>query len=135
MRKDRTGGLEVILDTNALSAMIDEDEALESRLSSIPMLALPVIVLGEFRYGLRISQQRKRYEAWLDEHVPLFDVLTIDTATAEEYAQVRNELDALGKPIPANDMWIAALCRQYRMPIVTRDRHFSIVPKVEVVTW
>jgi tRNA(fMet)-specific endonuclease VapC len=125
----------MILDTNALSAMAEHDRALDRRLGSTPILALPVIVLGEFRYGIRDSKQRARYETWLDERLPLFDVLSVDAATAEIYAEVRHELKGLGKPIPPNDLWIAALARQYALPLVSNDRHFAAVPKIEVVSW
>lgn len=56
-------------------------------------------------------------------------VLHIDEKTAGEYAIVRAELKRAGKPIPANDAWIAAVARQCKMAIVSRERHFDFVPQ------
>jgi tRNA(fMet)-specific endonuclease VapC len=125
----------MILDTNAFSALADGDDALGRRLAETAVLAVPTIVLGEFRYGIRESRHRAAYAAWLEDKLSVFDVLSIDAATAEAYAEIRHELKTAGKPIPANDLWIAALARQYRLPLVTRDRHFGSVPKLEVIDW
>jgi predicted nucleic acid-binding protein len=45
------------------------------------------------------------------------------------------DLKRMGKPIPVNDLWIAALCRQYLLPVVTRDRHFDVVPNLQRLGW
>jgi predicted nucleic acid-binding protein len=55
--------------------------------------------------------------------------------TARVYAQLRQELKALGRPIPENDLWICALAREHRLPVLSRDRHFSLVPRLEVRSW
>lgn len=55
----------MILDTNALSALADGDEMLEPVVRQASEIALPVIVLGEYHYGIRRSRNRKRYERWL----------------------------------------------------------------------
>jgi len=125
----------VILDTNALSAFIDGDRALGIRLSIEPHLALPVIVLGEFRYGISGSRHRAAYEQWLSDHVSDFDVLTVTESTTQMYARVRALLKKSGRPIPANDAWIAALALQHRLPILSRDEHFDAVTGLRRETW
>ena len=125
----------MILDTNALSALADGDEKLADRLDEDPLPAVPVIVLGEYRYGIRDSRHRAAYESWLNENLPGFAVLSIDAATAVAYAELRHELKALGKAIPENDIWIAALARQHRLPVLSRDQHFSFVPKLQHLDW
>jgi tRNA(fMet)-specific endonuclease VapC len=125
----------VILDTNALSAFIDGDRAVGERLARHGHAAIPVIVLGEFRYGLAGSRHRAAYEAWLDEHLPDFDVLPVSAATAVVYADVRVALKKRGCPIPANDAWISALALEHRLPVLTRDEHFDAVPGLRRVGW
>jgi predicted nucleic acid-binding protein len=127
--------LEVILDTNALSALADGDEALAGRLADTPLPAVPVVVLGEYRYGIRGSRHRAQYESWLADNLPGFAVLPVDATTASVYAELRHELRSLGKPIPENDIWIAALSRQHRLPVLSRDRHFSLVPRIVHLDW
>jgi len=125
----------VILDTNALSAFIDGDRAVGEPLARHGQASIPVIVLGEFRYGLAGSRHRAVYEAWLDEHLPDFDILAVTDATAVVYAGLRVALKKAGRPIPANDAWISALAIEHRLPVLTRDVHFDAVPGLERVDW
>lgn len=125
----------MILDTNALSAFIDGDEAVAAILRRQSSAAIPVVVLGEFRYGIAASRHRKAYETWLDAHLAAFDVLSITPETAVPYAALRVDLKATGKPIPANDAWIAAIAMQHGLPILSRDEHFDVVRQIKRVGW
>ena len=125
----------MILDTNCLSAMADGDPELEPLLEHAAEIAVPVIVLGEYKYGIRQSRHRIRYERWLAETVANCRVLRVDEGTAEQYAEGRDALKRSGRPIPGNDVWIAALARQYALPLLTRDQHFDFVPGLERVGW
>ena len=125
----------MILDTNALSAFADGDSDVGEILRWQPQAAIPVIVLGEFRYGIAASRHRGAYEAWLDSQLPHFDVLSITDETAIAYAALRVALKRLGDPIPANDAWIAALAMQHRLPILSRDRHFDVIPDLDRKSW
>jgi predicted nucleic acid-binding protein len=98
-------------------------------------VAVPVIVLGEFRFGIRQSRGRARYERWLAESIASYQVLRVDEQTAEFYAEIRMDLKGLGLPIPANDLWIAALTRQHALPLMSRDRHFDSVPGLKRIGW
>jgi tRNA(fMet)-specific endonuclease VapC len=125
----------VILDTNALSAMADGDAALEPVLRRADEIAVPAIVVGEYRYGILGSRDRAKYRQWLAEMIPRFRVLVVDAGTAAAYAEVRHELKGAGRPIPANDLWIAALVRQHSLPLVSRDAHFDFVAGMKRVSW
>jgi predicted nucleic acid-binding protein len=125
----------VILDTNALSPFVDGEPAVGARLSVEAHVAIPVIVLGEFRYGINGSRYRGRYEQWLEDHLPEFDVLAVTEPTTLVYARVRVSLKKLGRPIPANDAWIAALALQHRLPVLSRDEDFDVVPGLRRETW
>jgi tRNA(fMet)-specific endonuclease VapC len=98
-------------------------------------LATPVIVLGEYRLGIAQSRYRASYEHWLRERIAAVSVLDIDEETRDAYAAIGLELKKKGKPIPANDLWIAALCRQYSLPLVSRDRHFDFVSGLQRIDW
>lgn len=125
----------MILDTNALSAFIDGEPAVGDRLSVEAHVAIPVIVIGEFRYGISGSRHRGKYERWLEDHLPEFEILTVTEPTTLVYARVRVSLKKLGRPIPANDAWIAALALQHRLPVMSRDQHFDAVPGLRRETW
>jgi predicted nucleic acid-binding protein len=121
----------VILDTNALSAFVDGDARVGAALRAEPRAAIPTIVLGEFRYGIAESRHRAAYEEWLEAHAAQFEILGVTETTAAAYARLRVALRRLGRPIPANDAWIAALALEHRLPILSRDEHFDAVAGVE----
>ena len=125
----------MILDTNALSAFVDGDEAVGAVVSAQPRAAIPVVVLGEFRYGIATSRHRGAYEAWLDDHLSAFEILAITEDTAVAYADLRVALRKAGRPIPGNDAWIAALSLQHRLPVLSRDRHFRELPGINSHAW
>jgi tRNA(fMet)-specific endonuclease VapC len=125
----------VILDTNALSAVAEGDVELEATLSIAREIAIPVIVLGEYRYGISHSRERQHYEKWLAEALLRFHVLDVDEKTTIHYVAARDELRQAGTPIPPNDYWIAALCRQHAMPLLSRDKHFDLVAGIQRVGW
>lgn len=125
----------MILDTNALSAAADyEPDALEV-VAGAERLAVPVIVLGEYRLGIAQSRHRADYEDWLLQWIGAVSVLEIEEDTTHHYAEIGLELKRIGKPIPTNDLWIAALCRQHGLPLLSRDRHFDAVPGLQRLRW
>jgi len=125
----------VILDTNALSAFVDGDPDIGEVLRGQERAVIPVIVLGEFRYGIAQSRRRSSYEEWLESYLGNFEVLPVTEDTTVAYAALRVALKRSGRPIPANDAWIAALALQHRMPVLSRDEHFDVVPELERRTW
>ena len=125
----------MILDTNALSAFVDGDAGVGETLRRQGRAAIPVIVLGEFRYGIAQSRHRAVYEAWLKSQLPHFEVLAVTDETAVAYAALRVALKLSGRPIPANDAWIAALALQHRLPVLSRDEHFDVVSGLERESW
>lgn len=125
----------MILDTNALSAFVDGDVGAGEALRTQARAVIPVIVLGEFRYGIAQSRRRSSYEAWLDSNLIHFDILAVTEETAIAYAGLRVALKRSGRPIPANDAWIAALALQHRLPILSRDEHFDVVPGLNRRSW
>jgi tRNA(fMet)-specific endonuclease VapC len=125
----------VILDTNGLSALAEGESGLQPLLRRAAQVAIPVIVLGEYRYGISQSRNHVHYEQWLAEYLPSFRILDIDERTTVFYSGVRKELKKAGTPIPSNDVWIVALCRQHSLPLVSRDRHFDAVSGIVRLDW
>jgi tRNA(fMet)-specific endonuclease VapC len=125
----------VILDTNGLSALAEGEPGLEPLLRRAAQVAIPVTVLGEYRYGISQSRNHIHYEQWLAEYLPSFRILEVDERTTISYSSVRGELKKAGTPIPSNDVWIAALCRQHSLPLLSRDRHFDAVSGITRFDW
>ena len=71
----------------------------------------------------------------LDAQLGYFDVLAVTDDTSVAYAALRVVLKRSGRPIPANDAWIAALALQHGLPVLSRDRHFDAVPNLTRTAW
>jgi tRNA(fMet)-specific endonuclease VapC len=125
----------VILDTNALSAVADDQPAVVSVYRQAASIELPVVVLGEYRFGIGQSRRRSEYEKWLRELIATTRVLEIEEETSRHYAAIRAALKKADRPIPSNDLWIAALCRQHHLKLLSRDQHFDGVEGLERVGW
>jgi len=125
----------LILDTNALSAVAEGEASAVAHLGKAERVVVPVVVLGEYRFGIAQSRHRATYESWLQEWIAVVIVLNIDEETTHSYSAIGVELKKKGKPIPANDLWIAALCRQHSLPLLSRDRHFDVIPGLRRVAW
>lgn len=125
----------MILDTNALSAWAEGERAIEPVLRSASTLIVPVIVIGEFDFGIRLSRHYRRYADWLDTNLASVEVVSIDHSVAKVYGAVRLELKKAGTPIPVNDTWIAAIARHLGVPIASRNGHFDAVSGIKRVGW
>jgi tRNA(fMet)-specific endonuclease VapC len=125
----------VILDTNALSAVANNQSAAVRLFRDAASIELPAIVLGEYRFGVAQSRRRNEYEKWLEELIAATRVLSVDEQTSGHYAQIRSELKKAGKPSPSNDLWIAALVRQHRLPLMSLDGHFDAVQGLKRIGW
>ncbi len=125
----------MILDTNALSAVADDEPGAVRLFSQAPSIELPVIVLGEYRFGIAHSRRRNQYESWLERLIAATRILAVDNQTSIHYAHIRAELKKTGHPIPSNDLWIAALARQHRTPLMSHDKHFEAVQHLMRMEW
>ena len=125
----------MILDTNALSAIAEAEAGAVAEIENAGVVAIPVVVLGEFWFGIAQSRRRMEYERWINESLRVCKILDVSAETAARYAEVRTELKKAGTPIPSNDAWIAALCRQHGLPLLSRDTHFDVVKGIKRVGW
>ena len=92
-------------------------------------------MIGEYRYGLTRSNQQARLGSIFDLVISQSIILPIDLNTTLHYARIRDDLRQKGRPIPENDLWIAALAAEHSLRIVSRDVHFDEVAGLERVTW
>lgn len=121
----------MILDTNAVSAWWEGSPAIETLLRQADAVFFPVPVVAEFLFGILKSRHRKLMTQWLDRSLDLCGFLSADLTTARHVASLRLVLQQAGTPIPANDVWIAAIALQFRLPILSNDTHFDLVPGLQ----
>lgn len=125
----------MILDTNAVSAFFEDVPEVCMAVGESEVLAVPSIVLGEYRFGVSSSRLRAELEAKLGRLERLAEVLCVDAETARHYAAIRRELKDAGTPIPDNDLWIAAFVRQHGLPLLSNDAHFDHVKDLTRIGW
>lgn len=87
---------------------------------------------GTFRHGNERGFAIDRCRRIHLRHSP---ILNIDITTSRHIAAIRLELKLAGKPIPVNDLWIAALARQHALAVLSRDAHFDSVAGLRRQSW
>jgi tRNA(fMet)-specific endonuclease VapC len=125
---------EVLLDTNIVIAFFGSETAVCQRVAESDIIVTST-VLGELYFGARRSGQTASNLTRLDEFSASVAVLPCDGATSRYYGEIKDRLRAKGRPIPDNDIWIAAVALQYGLPLATRDEHFKHVESLELKSW
>jgi tRNA(fMet)-specific endonuclease VapC len=125
----------VLVDTSVVVAHFRGDPGLAPHLGGTAALYVPWVVLGELHYGAHRARRREEGLALIREFLQIGVVLLPDERTAELYGQIKAELAQAGTPIPDNDIWIAALAREYHLSVATRDEHFALVPGLTTLAW
>jgi tRNA(fMet)-specific endonuclease VapC len=125
----------ILLDTNAYVRFLAGDERVLDRLARAGRVKMSVFVLGEllagFKAGGREKQNRQLLERFLAK--PSVDVLEATRETAEYFGLIKAALKKAGRPIPLNDVWIAAHALETGSVLATYDKHFAAVPGLR--TW
>jgi tRNA(fMet)-specific endonuclease VapC len=127
-------GSSVALDTSvAIDVLAGRAESLTAH--AITEFVLPVPVVGELRYGALNSRKSDENLAEVERLVARCHVLEITSATAAVYARLRLQLKDKGKPIPENDLWIAASCVEHEVKLAAVDSHFDAIDDLRRFVW
>jgi tRNA(fMet)-specific endonuclease VapC len=98
-----------LLDTNIIIAIFADEVEIKNSLAQANEVLIPNIAVGELCYGARKSGRSKQNLERIDEFIANCTVLGCDAETARRYGEVKNELRLKGRPLPENDIWIAAI--------------------------
>lgn len=124
-----------LLDTNIIIALFAQDDSVKNHLAEAHEVFIPSVALGELYYGACKSAHKEanivRINSFADSNV----ILVCDKKTSEQYGNIKNCLREKGAPIPENDIWIAAIVKQYKLTLVTRDEHFSEIDGLTIQKW
>lgn len=123
-----------LLDTNIVIALFAGEEAIR-KLTTINEVFVPAIVIGELYFGAQKSSRSSENIARIEEFTLNCAVLPCDTSTAKHYSLIKHKLKERGRPIPENDIWIAAVAIQYKLPLISRDQHFQNVEGLLLEQW
>jgi tRNA(fMet)-specific endonuclease VapC len=126
-------GSVVVLDTNVVVALLNGDPKITPWLASFPTLCIPMPVVGELQFGALNSSRPAENLIRIQKFLGSSRALDTTTQTARRYADVRLGLKRKGRPIPENDIWIAASAPEHGLPLATRDAHFSHVDGITLL--
>jgi tRNA(fMet)-specific endonuclease VapC len=126
-----------MLDTNTVSHLVKQHPKVARHVVGVPMVSLciSVITAGELLYGLARRPAAVRLRAAVTELIRQVDVLPWDFSAAERYGIVRAELDRTGRPLGSLDVLIAAHALSVGAVLVTNDRAFSQVARLQIEDW
>lgn len=124
-----------LLDTNIVIAIFAGETDFLERLAQSSEVFLPAIVLGKLYYGARKSTHIDANIDRIDELAASSALLGCDIDTSRHYGRIKNDLRAKGRPIPENDIWIAAVAQQHGLTLVSRDTHFDEVDTLSLEVW
>ena len=96
---------------------------------------VPAVALGELYFGAAKSGRPAENAARVDGLTATSTVLACDLGVAQEYGLAKQRLREKGRPIPENDIWIAATAKHFGLVLVTRDGHFEAVEGLDKVDW
>jgi tRNA(fMet)-specific endonuclease VapC len=125
----------LLIDTNIYSYALRGDDGVVEVLKKAEHIGISVISIGEllsgFKGGDREQKNREELEKFLDS--PRVIVYSVDEDTSEFYAEILNNLRDIGKPVPTNDIWIAAVAFQNGLKLFTKDEHFKAIAGLSLV--
>lgn len=126
--------MRALLDTSAYSMLMRGHEQVYGIVRSAEELLLSTVVVGEllygFRRGSRFAQNAENLRTFMSN--PHTTLVEVGPVTADRYSRIAASLRAKGRPIPTNDVWIAAHTMETGADLISADRHFE---NVEGIVW
>jgi tRNA(fMet)-specific endonuclease VapC len=142
----------ILLDTSCYIAFLRGDPQVADLLRKAPKILMPTIMVGELMTGFHLLDKLDKHDesnkhnepkqlsstseiAHLHKFLdtPRVHLVNVTYRTSEQMGFIAAELKHAGTPIPTNDLWIAALAKEYGCPVATLDNHFRVVPGLQVV--
>ena len=126
--------MRVLLDSSAYSELMRGHRQAAEIVRTAEEVLLSAIVLGELLYGFRAGSRFERNAAQIRSFLesPYVSFVPVGPVTADRYSRIARSLRAKGRPIPTNDVWIAAHTMETGADLVSADRHFG---HVDGITW
>jgi tRNA(fMet)-specific endonuclease VapC len=124
-----------VLDTSIVVDLLRDVQAIRSRVGGALGVCISAAVLGELLYGARRSSKREQSLQEIEQFLLDCPVLICDAKTAGFYSLIRAGLAEKGKPIPDNDIWIAASAMQFGLTLAHRDAHFDLIDALDAERW
>lgn len=124
-----------VFDSNIVVDYLRDKDDTVAKVEVYSKIYLPAIVCGELLFGAAVSGNPTKHQEKVTEFIQRNHVLVVDEQVAQHYSDVRKHLQVKGRPIPENDIWIAATAHAYGLKLVTRDLHFTYIDFLNVEFW
>jgi tRNA(fMet)-specific endonuclease VapC len=126
---------DLLIDTSVAVDYMNGDVAAARVIANASELYTPSIVVGELLHGAERSNRRAENLARVEMFAAQVAVVPVDVETAYHYSEIKTSLISKGRPLPENDIWIAAVARQHRLTVITRDSHFGEISGLALLSW
>jgi tRNA(fMet)-specific endonuclease VapC len=124
----------IAIDTNIAIALLNNQTSIFATLNKYDIIYIPIKVCGELLFGAKNSNLSLKYTKRYFEFIQSLELLETNLIVAQNYASIRLNLKQKGKPVPENDIWIAAICVTNNIPLFTADKHFSYIDELKVIS-
>ncbi len=123
------------LDTNIYSAFKNGNEKIRDILENADEILVSVTVLGELYSGFQIGSLTEKNLTELDDFLlkPGVSIININKGISFRYGFITKKLRKHGTPIPTNDIWIAATAMETGSILLSKNKHFKVVPGLMVL--
>ena len=126
--------MRILLDSNAYSLLMRGHDQVVELVRRSENVLLSAVVVGElmygFRWGARFDRNASDLRSFLDS--PYVSFVPVGPITADRYSRIAASLRAKGRPIPTNDIWIAAQVMETGAELVSADEHFT---QIDGIAW
>jgi len=124
--------MKIAIDSNRYTDFCRGDKKAIEVIESAIEIYLPLIVLGELRAGFAYGTRLEKNESLLNRFINEEGVFVLcpNEQTTRFYADIYAALRKKGRPIPTNDLWIAALTWQHNLVLFARDSDFDHIPQL-----
>lgn len=126
--------MKVLLDTNAYTALFRGHEGVAARVRRAEQVLVSVVVAGELLFGFRNGSRYEANRAELEDFIasPYVALLPVTLVTSDRFGRIAASLRRKGRPLPTNDIWIAAQAMESGAELLSFDRHFD---QVDGIAW
>ena len=121
--------MKILLDANAYTALAAGDAGVRRLAGRASIVLMSVAVIVELRYGFMHGRRTQVNEAALEDFLgrSFVEMLPATAVTADRYARIATALRRKGRPIPHNDIWIAAHALEHGAELLSFDGDFRNV--------
>lgn len=123
----------MLVDASVIIDFFKNDAKVTAILKQQRKIYLPAVALGELYLGAYRSANLSKHLAQIQTFINTCEVVFVDAETSLQYAIIKTGLLAMGKPIPENDIWIAAIAMQHSLPVFTKDNHFHFIAGLQII--